>query len=150
MENIVVTTVVHRHLEEVFEAITRIREWAHIFQPYIGGIHGSPGADTMTVRLCVTGRVRQFEAKLVRYEPNSYIGWRSTRGLFAAGEVIFERLPTGWTHLIAVFHYNAEGFAESALSFTNLVDRRVDAALERLKVHLESSAVSRMPSAVEA
>ncbi|MEZ0275301.1 MAG: SRPBCC family protein [Roseimicrobium sp.] len=138
MENIVVTTVVHRPVEEVFEAITRIEEWAHLFQPAIFEVHGGPDAGTMKARICLTGRVREFEAKLVRYDPNSYIGWRSTRGHFVAGEVIFEGLSAGWTHLIVVFHYNAEGFVENALTFTKVVLHRVDAAVERLKRHLES------------
>lgn len=88
----------------------------------------------------VAGRQAEWDAEIVKQEPDSRIAWRSTSGEQINGDVSFEPLGEGSTRVDVLIVHPDEGVAEKAAGAIGLVERRVKRDLERFKDVVESGA----------
>jgi len=90
----------------------------------------------------VGGERREWDAEIVRQEPDRAIEWRSLDGRQPSGEVLFEPVNGGnRTRVTVHMEYEAQGMKESLGSTLGLDDRRVKQDLERFKELIESRGI---------
>ncbi len=90
----------------------------------------------------VGGERREWDAEIVRQEPDRAIEWRSLDGRQPSGEVLFEPVDGGdRTRVTVHMEYEASGMKESVGSSLGLDDRQVKQDLERFKELIESRGI---------
>jgi uncharacterized membrane protein len=89
-------------------------------------------------RTKIAGVTREFDAEIIRQEPDERIEWRSLDGPDQAGAVTFQPIGTERTLVQLAMQLRPEGLAEKAGDATGIVERRVQGDLERFKEFIET------------
>ena len=85
----------------------------------------------------IAGVKREWDAEIVRQEPDQVIAWSSTSGPTNAGEVRFQPAGADGTGITLVLEFEPEGAVEKAGDKLGLVKKRVKGDLERFKKFVE-------------
>ena len=80
---------------------------------------------------------REFDATIIRQEPDIGVAWRSDSGPEHAGVVTFQPVGERETRVTAEMTYDPEGWAEKAGDATGALNARVKGDLERFKSFME-------------
>ena len=86
----------------------------------------------------IGGVRRRWQARILEQVPDRKVAWAATQGTTNAGAVTFEELDGGQTSVTLVLDYEPEGLVEGAGDALHLVERQVEADLERFKELIES------------
>jgi uncharacterized membrane protein len=89
-------------------------------------------------RTKIAGVTREFDAEIIRQEPDERIEWRSLDGPDQAGAVTFQPIGMERTLVQLAMQLRPEGLAEKAGDATGIVERRVQGDLERFKEFIET------------
>ncbi|QIF01705.1 SRPBCC family protein [Roseimicrobium sp. ORNL1] len=104
--------------------------------------------DRLWIRTRVTGAERVFGARLVSFSKNR-VSWDTDPLTKVSGEVTLQEMLPGETRLLFEFRYRREGMIEAVFASGDLVKRRLEDDLERLKQVLEERHASGGPSGGE-
>jgi uncharacterized membrane protein len=85
----------------------------------------------------VGGVTREWDARIVRQEPDAVVSWASVDGATNAGTVAFEPLGPAKTRVSLRLDFEPEGVVEQAGEKLGFVQRRVDGDLKRFKQFIE-------------
>jgi uncharacterized membrane protein len=86
----------------------------------------------------IAGVSREFDAEIVRQEPDRCVSWRAVDGPDQAGEVDFQPIGADRTLVQLRMSFEPEGMAENIGEATNLIENRIEGDLERFKEFIES------------
>jgi uncharacterized membrane protein len=85
----------------------------------------------------IAGVTREFDAEIVRQEPDKCVSWRAVDGPDQAGEVDFQPIGEDRTLVHLRMRFEPEGIAENLGEATNLIEHRIEGDLERFKEFIE-------------
>lgn len=89
----------------------------------------------------IAGVRREWDAQIVRQEPDRVIAWASTSGPANAGEVRFQPAGADSTGVTLVLEFEPEGAVEKAGEKLGVVQKRVKGDLNRFKKFVEQRGV---------
>lgn len=89
-------------------------------------------------RTKIAGVKREFDARIVRQQPDTLVEWQTLGSPQQSGVVTFRPVDPAHTEVTLLMDFEPEGLAEKAGDAIGLVDRRVQNDLERFKSFIES------------
>lgn len=90
-------------------------------------------------RTSIGGATREFDAEITEQRPDERVAWAATDGPDHGGAVTFEQLAPEVTRVHLVMKFEPDGLAEKIGDALGLVERRVQADLERFRDFIEST-----------
>jgi uncharacterized membrane protein len=90
----------------------------------------------------IAGREIEWDAEVTEQRPDEVVAWRSTSGAQNAGAVTFRRMGPDRTEVTLRMEVDPEGPIETAGEAAGLLDRQVEADLERFKDFIEGRRVA--------
>jgi uncharacterized membrane protein len=81
---------------------------------------------------------REWDAEIVRQEPDEVIAWRAMGDVSNDGTVMFTPSSAGDTRVTLVMEYEPEGFMEKLGDKMGVIEKRVEGDLKRFKEFIES------------
>ncbi len=85
----------------------------------------------------VAGTEREWDAEIVRQEPDQGVAWRSTSGTTNAGAVTFQALSPEATRVFLQLELEPEGAVEQAGDKLGFVAKQAEGDLKRFKAFIE-------------
>jgi polyketide cyclase/dehydrase/lipid transport protein len=85
----------------------------------------------------IAGIKREWDAAILEQVPDRKIAWAATSGATNAGAVFFESLGPATTVVRLSMEYEPEGLTEQIGDKLGLVERQVEADLQRFKAYIE-------------
>jgi uncharacterized membrane protein len=86
----------------------------------------------------IGGKREEWDAKIVRQEPDEIISWESISGTPNSGTVMFEPTGTNQTRVTLRMTYEPQGVMEKAGAALGMDESSVEDSLERFKSFIES------------
>ena len=86
----------------------------------------------------IGGVRREWDAEIVRQEPDRLVSWRATSGEQNAGQVSFEPLAPDRTRVTLRLDFQPDDVVEKAGTALGIVQKRAEADLERFSEFIES------------
>ncbi|CAA9233744.1 MAG: cyclase/dehydrase [uncultured Acidimicrobiales bacterium] len=86
----------------------------------------------------IAGVKRQWDAEVLEQVPDTKIAWAATEGATNAGVVYFSEAGVNRTSVTLSLEYEPEGLVEAVGDKLNIVEKQVEADLERFKKLVES------------
>jgi uncharacterized membrane protein len=86
----------------------------------------------------IGGKEEEWDAKIVRQEPDEIISWESTSGAPNSGTVMFESVGTDQTRITLRMTYEPQGMMENAGAAMGMDESSVEDNLQRFKQFIES------------
>jgi len=133
------TIEVERPISVVYGQWTQFEE----FPEFMEGVESVQQLDDSHLRWCarIGGVGREWDAEIVRQEPNREVAWRATSGADNAGVVTFRELGVDRTEVSLALDFEPEGVAEQIGDKLGIVKARVSGDLQRFKEFIESRPV---------
>jgi hypothetical protein len=119
----------------IHEALRRHQDWPSIAPECFVEAPREIG-DRLWIRTRVTGAERVFGARLVSFSKKRVI-WDTDPLTKVSGEVTLHEMQLGQTRMVFEFRYRREGMVEAVFASGDLVKRRFEDDMERLKQVLE-------------
>ena len=121
---------------------TAYNQWTQFedFPQFMEGVQEVKQLDDTTTRWTVeiSGRRREFEAKITEQDPDQRVAWASVDGPQNAGVVTFHRLGKGRTRVMLQIEFEPGDAVEKAGDLLGVVRRRAKGDLERFKKFIEA------------
>src|SRR5918993_719594 len=129
------SVVVDVPVETAYNQWTQFEEFPH----FMGGISEIRQLDDTTLHWVaeIGGVKRQWQAKILEQVPNQKVAWAATEGATNAGAVYFAEAGAGRTTVRLELEYEPEGVVETIGDKLGIVERRVQADLEKFKSFIE-------------
>src|SRR3954453_9156268 len=138
----IVTTKVEKSIQVDVPVSAAYNQWTQFeeFPQFMGGVSQvTQLSDTLLHWVAeIAGVRREWDASIVQQVPDETIAWAATEGATNAGAVRFAPSGPQSTTVTLVLEYEPEGPVEKAGDALNLVQRQVEADLERFKTLIES------------
>jgi uncharacterized membrane protein len=90
----------------------------------------------------IAGVRREWDAKIVRQEPDRVIAWDGFTGPDNAGMVEFQPIGSEGTRVTVTVDWEPQGAIESVGDALGIVSRRIETDVERFKEYIESREMS--------
>ncbi len=138
MSTITKTVDVHADVTTVYNQWTQFTE----FPQFMEGVDRIDQVDDTHTHWVVSvgGVTREFDATITEQHPDERVAWKSDTGPDHAGVVTVHRIDNDTTRVTVQMDIDPEGFAENVADKLGLLDRRVQADLDRFKEFLENRA----------
>jgi hemerythrin superfamily protein len=137
-----VTTKVVKSIEVGVPLSAAYNQWTQFeeFPQFMGGVSEvTQISDTMLHWVAqIAGVRREWDAAIVQQVPDERVAWAATEGATNAGAVSFAAEGPTSTWVTLELEYEPEGAVEAAGDALGLVERQVEADLERFKTFIES------------
>ncbi|WP_020518835.1 SRPBCC family protein [Catelliglobosispora koreensis] len=134
-------SVIDKSIEVDVPIRTAYNQWTQFesFPLFMEGVDNVQQlSDTRTHwQTSIAGVSREFDAEIVRQEPDECVAWRAIDGPDQAGKVTFQPIGRDRTLVNVTMDFRPEGTMEKAGDTTGLVERRVAGDLERFKDFIE-------------
>ena len=134
-------SVIDKSIEVDVPIRTAYNQWTQFesFPLFMEGVDNVQQlSDTRTHwQTSIAGVSREFDAEIVRQEPDECVAWRTLDGPDQAGKVTFQPIGRDRTLVNVTMDFRPEGTMEKAGDTTGLVERRVAGDLERFKDFIE-------------
>ncbi len=134
-------SVIDKSIEVDVPIRTAYNQWTQFesFPLFMEGVDNVQQlSDTRTHwQTSIAGVSREFDAEIVRQEPDECVAWRTIDGPDQAGKVTFQPIGRDRTLVNVTMDFRPEGTMEKAGDTTGLVERRVAGDLERFKDFIE-------------
>jgi uncharacterized protein YndB with AHSA1/START domain len=129
--------VVNVPVDTVYNQWTQFEEFPH----FMGGITEIRQLDDTRLQWVaeIAGVKRQWEARILEQKPNEKVAWAATEGATNAGAVYFAPAGAGQTTVRLELEYEPEGVVETIGDKLGVVERRVQADLEKFKSFIEDA-----------
>ncbi len=129
--------VVNVPVDTVYNQWTQFEEFPH----FMGGITEIRQLDDTRLQWVaeIAGVKRQWEARILEQKPNEKVAWAATEGATNAGAVYFAAAGAGQTTVRLELEYEPEGVVETIGDKLGVVERRVQADLEKFKSFIEDA-----------
>jgi uncharacterized protein YndB with AHSA1/START domain len=129
--------VVNVPVDTVYNQWTQFEEFPH----FMGGITEIRQLDDTRLQWVaeIAGVKRQWEARILEQKPNKKVAWAATEGATNAGAVYFAAAGAGQTTVRLELEYEPEGVVETIGDKLGVVERRVQADLEKFKSFIEDA-----------
>jgi uncharacterized membrane protein len=85
----------------------------------------------------VAGQRKEWDAEINEQHPDERVAWTSTSGVRNAGVVTFHRIDDGTTRVTVQMDVDPDGPIESLGDWAGILDRRVQADLERFRDYIQ-------------
>jgi uncharacterized membrane protein len=133
---------IQRSIEVDVPVRTAYNQWTQFeeFPRFMEGVERLEQLDDQTLHWVaeIAGVRKEWDAKIVRQEPDREIAWAGFGEPDNEGSVRFEPLDENRTNVTVSMGYDPEGFVEKAGDALGIVGRRVDGDLARFKDMIES------------
>lgn len=86
----------------------------------------------------IMGVSREYDAQILRQEPDQVIAWRSTEGPEQAGEVMFEPVAADQTKVTLQLRFEPDDAAENIGDALGFVSRATRKSLDQFKEFIEN------------
>ena len=133
---------IQRSIEVDVPVRTAYNQWTQFeeFPRFMEGVERLEQLDDQTLHWVaeIAGVRKEWDAKIVRQEPDREIAWVGFGEPDNEGTVRFEPVDENRTNVTVSMGYDPEGFVEKAGDALGIVGRRVDGDLERFKDVIES------------
>lgn len=134
-------SVIEKSIEVNVPVRTAYNQWTQFesFPHFMEGVEEVQQlTDTRTHwKTSIAGVDREFDAEIVRQEPDQCVAWRSVEGSEQAGTVTFQPVSADRTRVNVSMDFQPEGAVEKAGDAANIIERRVAGDLERFKEFIE-------------
>ena len=126
---------VNRAESDVYNQWTRFED----FPAFMEGVKAVEQLNDRRLRwqVEIAGVERSFETEIVEQEPDERISWRTEDGEDHTGAVTFHAIDDHTTRVNVVMSYRPEDWVEKAGDAMKVIDRRVEADLQRFKELIE-------------
>jgi uncharacterized membrane protein len=108
---------VHESIEVNVPVSTAYNQWTQFeeFPQFMGNVESVTQIDDTHLRWVaeIAGKRNEWEAEIVRQEPDRVVAWKSVDGKGTSGEVKFEPLGSDRTKIDATISWEPEGMLES-------------------------------------
>ena len=135
------STKVEKRILVNVPASTAYNQWTQFeeFPHFMGGVKSVTqlSDDRLEWVAEIAGVRRKWEAKILEQVPDRKVAWAATEGATNAGTVTFEDVGGGQTSVQLSLEYEPEGIVETLGDKLNVVDRQVEADLQRFKDFIE-------------
>jgi uncharacterized membrane protein len=113
------------------------------FPRFMEGVESVTQIDDATLHWVaeIGGVRREWDAKIVRQEPDRVIAWDGFGGPDNAGMVAFEPLGPDRTRVTVTLDWEPQDAVEKAADALGIVSRRIQKDLERFKAYIENREV---------
>jgi hypothetical protein len=131
------SVVVDVAVETAYNQWTQFEEFPH----FMGGISEIRQLDDTTLHWVaeIGGVKREWQARILEQVPNTKVAWAATEGATNAGAVYFAPAGAGQTSVRLELEYEPEGVVEKVGDKVGVVERRVEADLEKFKSFIEDA-----------
>jgi hypothetical protein len=121
----------------VYDQWTQFEEFPH----FMSGVSEIRQLDNTTLHWVaeIAGVKREWKAKILEQVPDTKVAWAATEGATNAGAVSFAALGPSRTTVTLSLEYEPEGVVERAGDMLGMVERRVEADLEKFKSFIEDA-----------
>ena len=129
--------VVDVPVDTAYNQWTQFEEFPH----FMGGISEIRQLDDTRLHWVaeIGGVKREWEARILEQIPNEKVAWAATEGATNAGAVYFAPAGAGQTNVRLELEYEPEGLVETVGDKLGVVERRVQADLEKFKSFIEDA-----------
>ena len=129
--------VVNVPVDTAYNQWTQFEEFPH----FMGGISEIRQLDDTRLHWVaeIAGVKREWEAQILEQIPNEKVAWAATEGATNAGAVYFSAAGAGQTNVRLELEYEPEGLVETVGDKIGVVERRVQADLEKFKSFIEDA-----------
>ncbi len=129
--------VVDVPVETAYNQWTQFEEFPH----FMGGISEIQQLDDRRLHWIaeIAGVKREWDAEILEQVPNQKVAWAATGGATNAGVVYFSPAGAGQTNVRLELEYEPEGLIEKVGDKVGVVERRVQADLEKFKSFIEDA-----------
>jgi uncharacterized protein YndB with AHSA1/START domain len=129
--------VVDVPVDTVYNQWTQFEEFPH----FMGGISEIRQLDDTRLHWVaeIAGVKREWDAQILEQVPNEKVAWAATEGATNAGAVYFSPAGAGQTNVRLELEYEPEGLVETVGDKIGVVERRVQADLEKFKSFIEDA-----------
>jgi uncharacterized membrane protein len=136
MSRIDTTITIDAPVHVVYDQWTQLEAFPEIME----SVDGVRQLDDRTVEWTarIAGRTKRWTARIVDQTPDTRIAWKSVDGADVDGAVLFRDLGAGRTELRLVVDVEPQGPVEAVGDAIGLVDRRIEADLDRFRSFVES------------
>jgi uncharacterized membrane protein len=136
---------VHESIEVNVPISTAYNQWTQFqeFPQFMENVESVTQIDDTHLRWVaeIGGQQQEWEAEIVRQEPDRVVAWKSVDGKGTSGEVKFEPLGSDRTKIDVTISWEPEGFLESLGEKMNADKIGVKKDLENFKELIESRGV---------
>ena len=131
------SVVVNVPVETAYHQWTQFEEFPH----FMGGISEVRQLDDTTLHWVaeIGGVKREWQAEILEQKPHERVAWAATEGATNAGAVYFGPAGPGQTAVRLELEYDPEGVVEKVGDKVGIVERRVEADLEKFKSFIEDA-----------
>lgn len=119
----------------IYDALRQHQDWPAIAPESFVEAPRAIG-DRLWIRTRVTGAERVFGARLISFS-NNRVSWDTDPLTKVSGEITLDEVEPGQTRVVFEFCYRREGMIEGVFASGDLVKRRFEDDMERLKQVLE-------------
>jgi hypothetical protein len=137
-----VTTKVEKSIQVDVPVGAAYNQWTQFeeFPQFMGGVSQVTQLSDTTLHWVaeIAGVRREWDAAIVQQVPDERVAWAATEGATNAGSVSFAAVGPQSTTVTLVLEYEPEGVVEKAGDALNIVQRQVEADLERFKAFIEA------------
>jgi uncharacterized membrane protein len=141
-EGVISLSTVKESIDVQVPVSTAYNQWTQFeeFPQFMEGVEKVVQLDDTRLRWAaeVGGKHREWEAKIVKQEPDRRVAWTSVEGAPNAGAVTFEPAGPESTRIYLELDYQPEGIVEKAGDVLGATKGRVKGDLERFKSFIES------------
>jgi uncharacterized membrane protein len=136
---------VHESIEVNVPISTAYNQWTQFqeFPQFMENVESVTQIDDTHLRWVaeIGGQQQEWEAEIVRQEPDRVVAWKSVDGKGTSGEVKFEPLGSDRTKIDVTISWEPEGFLESLGEKMGADKMGVNKDLENFKQLIESRGV---------
>jgi uncharacterized protein YndB with AHSA1/START domain len=136
------TTKVEKSIQVDVPVNTVYNQWTQFqdFPQFMGGVQQVVQLDDRRMHWVaeIAGVKREWDAAVLEQVPDHKIAWAATSGATNAGAVTFAPGEPGKTWVTLTLEYEPEGVVEKIGDALSIVEKRVEADLEKFKSFIES------------
>jgi uncharacterized membrane protein len=138
-------TTVQDSIEVARPVRTVYNQWTQFedFPQFMEGVERVEQIDDTHVHWVaeIAGVRREWDAEILRQEPDRVIAWRSTSGARNDGEVLFDPIGADRTRVTLKLDFEGDDAVEKAGEKLGIVSKRVKGDLERFEEFIEKRQV---------
>ena len=136
------TTKIEKSIQVDVPVSAAYNQWTQFeeFPQFMGGVSQVTQLSDTTLHWVaeIGGVRREWDAAIVQQVPDERVAWAAIQGATNAGSVSFAAVGPQSTTVTLVLEYEPEGAVEKAGDALNIVQRQVEADLERFKAFIEA------------
>jgi uncharacterized membrane protein len=136
------TTKVEKSIVVDVPVRTAYNQWTQFeeFPEFMGGVKQITQVDDKNLHWVgeIGGVEREWDATILRQQPDQEIAWAATGGVTNAGAVYFTPEGADRTAIRLSLEFEPEGFVENVGDKLGIVGRQVEADLSRFKTFIEN------------